>query len=193
MRLPSLRETLNLLKNHGNPPNIIRHSIRVAQVALEILKKFDISNNLDRKLIITGALLHDITKMKSIKTGEDHAQTGATLIKKLGYNELAPLIKYHILLKEPIANPHITEVELVFYADKRVKHTEVVSLKERFLDVIKRYCKNQKPTPDMLKTYKQAIAIEKIIFANIDLTPRDLLKLNKKPIDIKEIKKWLED
>lgn len=193
MKLPNLKYCLLLLKEQGNPQNIIEHSIRVSQVTLELVKKLAKNYKLNIKLAVLGALLHDITKMKSIKTGEDHAQTGALLLEQLGYKSLAPLIRYHIALKEPIANPHITEVELVFYADKRVKHTEVVSLKERFLDVIKRYCKNQKPTPDMLKIYKQAITIEKIIFANIDLTPRDLLKLNKKPIDIKEIKKWLED
>jgi len=193
MKLPTLESSLLLLKQQGNPKNIIYHSIRVAQVTLELAKELKDIYELDIKLALLGALLHDVTKMKSIKTGEDHAQTGAVLIEKLGYESIAPLIRHHIILKEPIANPSITEVELVFYADKRVKHTEVVSVKERFRDVIKRYCKGDKPTPIMAKIYRQTLNLEKVIFSNISLSPFDLLKINQKPIDIKEIKKWLED
>ncbi len=193
MTLPSLEEALILLEKQGNPQNIIDHSIRVAQVTFELAKELSSRFNLDVKLSILGALLHDITKMRSIETGEDHAQTGAFIIESLGYKDLAPLIRHHIILKEPIANPTITEVELVFYADKRVKHSEVVSVKERFLDVIHRYCKGQKPTPMMIKIYKQTLYLEKVIFSNISLKPNTLLMINQKPIDIKEIKKWLED
>jgi len=191
--LPTLDEAILLLRQQGNPKNIIDHSIRVAQVTLELAQELKSIYNIDLKLALLGALLHDVTKMRSIKTGEDHAQTGAFLIEELGYKELAPLIRHHIMLKEPIANPAVTEVELVFYADKRVKHTEVVSIKERFVDVIMRYCPGQRPTPTMIKIYKQTLELEKIIFSNILLNPSDLFGINQKPIDIKEIKRCLED
>jgi len=191
--LPTLEEAIWLLKQQGNPKNIIDHSIRVAQVTLELTQKLKLIYNIDVKLCLLGAILHDVTKMKSIKTGEDHAQTGAFLIESLGYKELAPLIRHHIILKEPIANPAITEVELVFYADKRVRHAEVVSIKERFVDVIRRYCHGQRPTPTMTKIYKQTLELERIIFSNILINPSDLFMINQKPIDIKEIKRCLED
>ena len=67
------------------------------------------------------------------------------------------------------------------YADKRVKHTEIVSLKERFEDGHKRYSHRypemglNKERTDMIDN--KFFEIETEIFNNLDFKPDELAKM----------------
>ena len=92
--------------------------------------------DVNKKLIIAGALLHDIERAK-----DNHIARGVSLLKKLGFPEVAEVIKRHSLYKieNEEVQPHTFEEKIVFYADKRVIGNKVASLKERFDDITKRY------------------------------------------------------
>jgi len=158
-------------------PQILRHSELVTQVALFIADKLnEEGRNIDLSLVQAGALLHDIAKTQCFETKGNHAEEGGALLVSLGFPAVAGIVRQHIRLDERPYNPNqVTEEELVNYADKRVKHEEVVDLKERFRDIGERY---RGKFPDLEEGLKEAFEktrlIEKKIFTIIRISPKDI-------------------
>jgi uncharacterized protein len=174
---PSRQECFELIRRYEMLPHIVRHSELVADVALLIARKLNSGGeHLDLALVEAGALLHDIAKTMCIKTNENHAQTGGELLAALGYPAVADIVRQHIRLDPHTGDPRaVTEVELVNYADKRVKHEEVVDIGERFRDVLKRYAKKLPGLePRLKKVQLETERLEERIFSKIDITPQDL-------------------
>lgn len=140
--IPDRSECLKILEQEKVPAHIVAHSELVARVAAAVgallLEK---GQPLDPGLLLAGALLHDISKMRTIENGGNHALLGGERVAELGYPELSPLVARHVDLGEWDRHGPVTEAELVNYADKRVKHSEVVPLRERFDDLLTRYGK----------------------------------------------------
>jgi len=162
-------------------PHIREHSFRVREVAVwlgEHLLQAGFALHLP--LIEVGALLHDLGKTPCLGTGENHADWGARVLEDKGYPEVAEIVRQHIFLDPArIACHPFGEAEIVNYADKRVLHTQVVTLKERFTDLKKRYGQNH---PDRLARIRAAEllarALEARLFQPLTVTPFDLLQLN---------------
>jgi uncharacterized protein len=158
-------------------PNIVRHSKLVTDVALLIARRLNkFGQQLDLALVEAGALLHDITKTISIETKENHAETGGELLTSLGHPMVANIIRQHICLDPGSCHPEaVTEVEIINYADKRVKHEEVVDIEERFRDVLERYVKK---IPDLRARFEQVQLetqlLEQKIFSRIDISPEQI-------------------
>jgi putative nucleotidyltransferase with HDIG domain len=178
--LPSYNDCLALMEAHGMLPHIRAHSFRVMQVADclgQALAGAGVGLNLP--LIATGALLHDLGKTPCLGTGQNHAQWGAEVLASLGYPELARVVREHVRLEEDLPDPRpLREAEVVNYADKRVLHTRVVSLEERFADLRERYGR----TPEALARIAamQVISrdLEERLFAPLPLSPLDLMRSN---------------
>ncbi|NIA08869.1 MAG: HDIG domain-containing protein [Nitrospiraceae bacterium] len=174
------KKCLVLLKNYQVPQHIVIHSLRVAQVGL--FTGFHLNTageDLDLDLIEEGGLLHDITKMDSVHTGRDHALTGFNLLKSLGYPEVGNVVRQHVWLDRDIKDdPEITEAMLVNYADKRVKHTNIVSLSERFKDLLVRYGTTPERQRIIKDLYDDIREIESLIFSKLDINPAKLDELN---------------
>ncbi|SFM93733.1 HDIG domain-containing metalloprotein [Thermodesulforhabdus norvegica] len=138
--VPDRETCFSLMRGVGMPDHIIRHSVLVESIALRlselcIERGFDISAD----LVSAGALLHDIAKARCIEEQCHHAHVGAEMLRERGYPLVALIVKQHVTLcgADLVACP--TESVLVNYADKRVLHDRVVSLDERFRDLIERY------------------------------------------------------
>lgn len=158
-------------------PHIVRHSELVADVALLIGQKLNSSGQqLDIALVEAGALLHDITKTAAIKTKENHAETGGELLASLGYSRVANIARQHICLDPGPSDPNsVTEVELVNYADKRVKHEEIVDIEERFRDVLDRYAKQLPGLERRIKEVQlETRLLEQKVFSKIDISPEEI-------------------
>ena len=98
----------------GMLPNIVAHSFQVCRVAIFLVDHLEKHRTkLDRELVQTSALLHDITKTRSLITGEFHALTGAKFINEMGYPEVAYIIGHHVILEENSASDRPTEVEVL--------------------------------------------------------------------------------
>lgn len=140
MIIPTREECLKILKDNNVPDNIIAHSNLVCDVALKIadlLEKRGIKVN--KGLVAAGALLHDVKKTSQ----NDHVIEGFKLLKSLGFEEVAEVMKKHGLYnfdKEEFV-PKTWEEKIVFYADKRVKNDRIVSVDERFEYIKQRYKK----------------------------------------------------
>ncbi len=164
--LPTRKECLAIIKEHHVPPNIVKHSLTAAKLAVFLaqrLKEKGIVVDVD--LVDRACLLHDIVKICNIKeldysrfeqtvTAEDKAiwqqlrekyegiphEYAAYDVLKDKYPALALTIKKHryigILNKKE--KPNTWEEKLVYYADMRVMHDKIVPLEERLTDAHKR-------------------------------------------------------
>jgi len=176
--IPTRDECLKLMNQYGMLSNIIDHSIEVTKVALYLameLKKRGQRINLG--LVEAASLLHDLTKSECLKTKEDHAWTGSQLLKRMGYERVGEVVAEHIHLSRKYDPSLITEEEIVNYADKRVQHDCIVSLEERFNDLMERYGKGEKPSEEMEQLRKATFQIENKIFSVLGIGPSDLQRV----------------
>ena len=172
--IPTREECFELIRRYGMLPHIVRHSELVTRVALLIARKLeDCGCHLNLALVEAGALLHDITKTECLETKENHAETGGELIASLGYPAVANIIRQHICLDPGSSDPEaITEAEVVNYADKRVKHEEVVDIDERFQDVWERYVEKMPGLRTRFEeVHLETRLLEQKIFSKIDISP----------------------
>jgi len=157
----------------------------VAQVSLVIARLLaGCGLLLDPSLIDAGALLHDITKMSSMRQGENHATSGAQLLDGLGYPQVAEIVRQHIFpdLETPGT---ITEAQVVFYADKRVQHEVIVSLADRLRDLQERYGGTPERNARMAAMNRHTEILEGRIFTWLPINPEILNSLNgRQPDDL---------
>ena len=176
--IPTLEECLDLMKEHNMLENIVHHSLLVNEVGLWLSEELNkTGENIDLAKVQAGALLHDITKTKSITTGEDHAKTGSELLEKLGFESISEIVRQHVMTDDALNSPTISEIEIVNYADKRVLHSKVVTLRKRFDDLRTRYGINQERVYLISQSEKRAIEVEKKIFSKLDVPPDALLSI----------------
>jgi putative nucleotidyltransferase with HDIG domain len=163
--------------------NIRAHSLMVARVADVLLTSLSstLSEALlpDRALTITGALLHDIAKTPCLDMRCDHARQGRDLCLKLGYPEVAEIVREHVILMDFSPNRYTKGVflakEIVYYADKRVRHDEIVSLKERLEYIMDRYGNNDPKRLQLIDTnFEKCRELEEYIFAHLTMNAQDI-------------------
>ncbi|MBN2039496.1 MAG: HDIG domain-containing protein [Spirochaetes bacterium] len=159
-------------------PNIVKHSEQVMNVALIIFNNLKPGINLNKNLILSGSLLHDIKKTESLTSREPHDIIGAEFVKNLGYIELAEIIEEHVILKNFIPEGPLLEKEIVFYADKRVMHDEIVSVEKRIDDILIRYGKTKRRRIEILKNKKIILEVEKKVIFNLKNDIGEILKNN---------------
>jgi len=139
-KLPSRDQATQFLRESGCSKNVIKHCETVAELAAEIAKACK-ENGLavDKKLVETGALLHDIGRSKTHSV--HHAIVGAKIAKSLGLPEpVISIIKRHvgggITAKEAkrlgwpkdVYIPQTLEERIVSYADKLIEGSQRVSI-----------------------------------------------------------------
>lgn len=137
--IPSVRECYEYLDEIDMDDGVIEHSLDVLERALEIHDKF----GGDLKLIVAGALLHDVGR--SVTHSVEHGVEGGKIARKEGWHEeLAKIIERHIgggITREEaeeqglpvkIYVPETLEEKLICHADN------TAGGKERFDDLIDR-------------------------------------------------------
>ncbi len=124
---PDEAECEAMLDAVGTPEQSRRHSVVVAELAVEIAVRLVAGGlTIDIDAVRAGALLHDIAK------GEpDHALAGARRVAAFGFGKTAEIVAAHMEMAfEP--GQSLDERHLVFLADKLVKGERRVSLEDRF-------------------------------------------------------------
>jgi len=179
-KVPSSDQCYNLLKKYAVPDHIIRHSEVVSRVAVFLAVRLNSSGeNLSIAAVKAAALLHDITKMEGIESRQDHAKTGRRLLEGLGFRRIGEIVGEHIRLRGGREAHPLTEEEIINYSDKRVMHTEIVTLRERFADLRRRYGLkgSDKNTIERIMALEdRAYELEKRIFSGLDFAPEELLQ-----------------
>lgn len=182
MRIPTRDECLTLMVQYGMLENIIHHSIEVGRVALYLSMELNRKGQrIDLGLVEAASLLHDLAKTECLKTKQDHAQTADRLLKGLGYDRVGDVVGQHVWLLKEGDRTTVSEEEVVNYADKRVRHDQIVSLEERFSDLKDRYGRDEHAIDYLERMEKAIFEVEDKIFLILQISPNDLQHL---PLDL---------
>lgn len=179
MAYPNPAECQELLIRHRVPWHIQEHSRQVCRVAL-VLGEALVAQGvpLQLPLLSAGALLHDIAKAATLANGGNHALLGAEWLTRLGYPQVADIVAQHVCLRQdPATLITIGEVELVNYADKRVRHTDIVSLAARFADLQQRYGRTPEARRLIAANARRSQVLEEKIFLPLNFHPDDIPQL----------------
>ena len=170
-RIPSRAECDALMVQYSMLPNIVKHSREVMRVALAIVDNLRSGVSVNRDLVLAAALLHDITKTKSLETKERHDTSGGELLRELGFRSAAEIVEQHVIIHNLNLEGRLEEREIVYYADKRVLHDTIVTIEERVHDLIQRYAATEEIRHRILQNKTQALAVERKIvgFMAMDL------------------------
>jgi putative nucleotidyltransferase with HDIG domain len=178
MKTPSRESCYRLICRMKMLDHIVAHSLQVCRVSTLLAELFERRRiSLNRELVQASALLHDITKTRSFETGENHAETGAKLLKDLGYPEVGRIIGQHVRLDAYAASGEPTEAEIVNYSDKRVLHDKIVSLTERMGYILEKYGDEPEKRERILWLSEKTRLMEARLFTILSISPLDLKDL----------------
>jgi len=165
-----------LLASHGVPPHIRRHSGLVARVARRVAAALRARGEpVDVALVEAAALLHDIAKAPCLESRLDHAAEGGRVLRELGLPAVAELVERHVHLGEWDPLGPVTGAEIVNYADKRVLYVGIVSLEDRFSDLIIRYSRGRADIEERIRgNWATMRAVEAKIFARLPFDPSEV-------------------
>ena len=189
----------------ATPLHVRAHCKQVANVGRQIaeayLEKLQIA---DLNLVHTSCLLHDMARvcdfrvldrskfaeevtdakwkkwleLRSRYSERHHGDIAHEALTARGFTETAEAIRLHKTVNLPDEFPSYDSLEkmIVYYADKRVKHTEIVSLKERFRDGRERYGQTNTPEQEakFIKAEKMGYDLERLIFKPLDIESGDV-------------------
>jgi putative nucleotidyltransferase with HDIG domain len=179
--IPSVETCFHFMDRYRMMAHIRDHSVVVAAVARVIsqgLKEAGIE--ISAKKAVAGALLHDIGKTASFTSGQDHSEIGRRICLDNGLEEIANIVGEHVSLKTYDFIKNYSEKEIVYYADKRVNHDEIVSLEERLAYILERYGRNNKKLCQRIKgNFERCLLIEEKLFRVLDFKPDALAPMVK--------------
>ncbi len=161
---------IKLLRAVGCEEAVIEHCIAVAELALEIA---DTKEGVDKELVFTGAMLHDIGRART--HGIEHGFLGGEIARALGLDDkLVRIIQRHVgagltakeaeLLGLPIAEdflPETMEEKIVTYADCLIEGTRRTSI-EHTISKFKEKLGENHPAIERLKKLHRALTGEPI-------------------------------
>lgn len=172
----SREECQAIWDHYHTPANVRLHCEAVCREAERIGKELlNAGRKVDLKVIESGALLHDVARIKS-----QHPQAGASILIREGYPRIAEIVRKHHELECPhqyqLSDQEFDrwlEEAVVYLADKRTQQEGQVSLEERFTQSRKR-CEQMPDREEALaaheRRYQQAKKIEAVI--------EDVLQIN---------------
>jgi len=204
--LPTPKECQAIIEEHHVPPHIVKHSLAVAKLAVFLAQRLtEKGMTVDVNLVDRACLLHDIARICDFKeldfnrfeqpvTAEDKAkwrqlrakyegiphEYAACDILKDKFPVLALTIKKHryIGILDEEEKPNTWEEKLVYYADKRIMHDNIVSLEERLTEAHKRnvffYDTEAQSKIITAKVDPLIYRLEKEIFDEIGLSPLEI-------------------
>jgi uncharacterized protein len=177
-RVPTNAEVFDLMAKWGFPDGIKEHSIVVKDIAMEFVKKIRNRNpnaKIDARVVETGALLHDIGRIKS--HGLDHGFRGYQALMDVKVDErVARCALVHVLggftlddIKHEFPGnfkdikvslmPQSIEEKIVCFSDKHAVGAMQVTVKKRF----SRWFKKHGKTPFLLKSRYRIMQLDKDI------------------------------
>jgi hypothetical protein len=190
-------------------PNLQEHMLRVAGVASLITNNY--AKTIDKEVIITAALLHDLGNMAKIKLGafpefaeplgvkhwdkiltdfknkygnNDYIATYAILRELNIPKEIYNLVTSLEFAKAPqTAKSENLGLKICLYSDARVSPHGVVLLNERLDEVKVRYIRNKGVSEKKFNLIaKNLFLIEEQIFTHCKIKPEDITEEKVKPL-----------
>lgn len=176
--IPTVAQCFRLIDEHRMLANIREHSIIVARIATRLAEELrDTGHQLSVSLVVAAALLHDIGKTACLDSDRDHAAYGREICLAHGFDELAEIVGGHVSFRDNSLGT-FSEYDIVFYADKRVTHDQVVSLDEREIYILERYGRNDPHRLAIIREHCRSWRlVEARLFASLGFEPVELAGL----------------
>ncbi len=180
--IPTIEQCLHFIDRYEMLDNIRHHSFMVARVAKTLtigLAKHPTTQTPDINEVIAGALLHDIAKTRCLKNNSHHARDGQSICMELGYPEIGAIVLEHVVLRDFNRELYQKGIfgakELVYYADKRVRHDQVVTLADRLSYIVERYGNNDPIKEKRIQeNFAATITFESLLFSHLNYQPEEL-------------------
>jgi hypothetical protein len=174
--IPTVKQCYQLMDQYEMPDHMRHHSIVVEKVASLITRGLiGAGIPLSMELITAGALMHDIAKKICLSEGCDHSLVGEEICLKNQLDEIADLVGEHVRLKHFDPEGIILEKEIIYYADKRVAHDQIVTIEERLKDLYIRYGKgNVALEKRMEENFRICLRVEQKLFSKLSFKPNDI-------------------
>jgi len=204
-RIPTEAVIHQLYEEWATPEHVRAHIKQVSHVAMQLAQAFVRKGEIvNLNLLHAASMLHDISRVCDFRTlerdkfheevtdekwkkweacrlehkGVHHADIASDQLRQLGFLEVADVVRLHRsvnLVDEPDSYDTL-EKKILYYADKRVKHDEVVDLNERFRDGWERY--GQYDDTQTRKRFesveKKTHRLEKELFKGLGIEPEDI-------------------
>jgi putative nucleotidyltransferase with HDIG domain len=168
VKLPSREKCMEMLAENHNPPNVVKHSLLVNRVANYLAKKIkEAGKEVSLSLVDRASLLHDVAKYRTLDSDIRHGEAGYELLMERGYPEIAEIVREHAL-SEILDRNMLKSLEsrIVYYADKRVRKDEIVSLEERFEYLRERYGRKSPGIMEVInRCYEPCRGLEEELFS----------------------------
>jgi putative nucleotidyltransferase with HDIG domain len=157
------QEAFELLSSYGHDAPWIRHCVAVSRVAQRVAGLISANRALDSRLLVVGALLHDIGRYKT-QDAILHGVEGYHLLSSLGHHQEAFICASHVLcgmgrreaarhgLPEQDFIPRTLEERLVPLIDSVVELDRPTSFEARCASITRRYHKD----PQFLNRFVRA-------------------------------------
>ncbi|MCX6801499.1 MAG: HDIG domain-containing protein [Candidatus Diapherotrites archaeon] len=167
-RIPTEKECLEMLAQNNVPENIVRHSVKVKEFALEFAQKMAAKGvKVNLSLVRAGALLHDLDKFETLGTKKMHGTLAWEKLRAKGCYAVAEIARKHLI--ERVGELSSWEEKLVYYADKRIIDEKLVSVPERLEFIKQKYGLKDKKLMAKIKESENAIlALEKSILETLN-------------------------
>ena len=175
MKIPSRKKCYRLIREMEMMEHIVAHSIQVCRVAVMLVDHLRAGGlDLNSNLVEASALLHDITKTRSFRTGETHSETGCHFLVDQGYPEVGNVVRQHVRLDAYFESKTVSEAEVVNYADKRVLHDKIVTLSQRMNYIMERYGTTPEIQQKLRWLWEKSLEQERRIFADLSFSPEQV-------------------
>ena len=186
-------EVQQLIEEFRPPMHVQRHCRAVTKFAVKLGSRLVANGEkLDLNLLRHAALLHDLMRVVDFRTftpedfpdpasaadvelwenlrekwkGVHHAEAAAQILAERGFGRVAEVVRKHQYLQIK-KGFDIWEEKLLYYADKRTKHDQLVSLQERLQDGRNRNLPETENTPEAQAMDAKVFALEQEIFTKI--------------------------
>jgi putative nucleotidyltransferase with HDIG domain len=143
--VPPYQICLHWLLEEGSPHTVLTHVQTVAATAYRMaLWMRARGGTLNPLLAHRGGLLHDLAKATSFRSdrnNEDHGELAARLLMKNNQPDIAEIARRHLLFRplDDDCRPETPEQKLVYFMDKLVEGSHLVTLEERIDHLRQRY------------------------------------------------------
>ncbi len=183
-RVPTREQCLAYMDDFSMLANIRAHSLMVASAAAALLAGLQAAGITRQPLppedlVLAGALLHDIAKSQCLYGTCKHALVGQEICLDLGFPEIAEIVREHVVLSDYATERYRQGIfnakELVYYADKRVRHDMIVSLDSRLEYILGRYGDSDPQKEAMIiANFNLCREFERLLFTFLDFPPSKL-------------------
>ncbi len=184
IRVPTREQCLTFMDDFVMLDNIRLHSLMVAHAAAALLAGLRMAGKTRaplpaEDLVVAGALLHDIAKTQCLHGICKHALVGREICRDLGFPEIGEIVSEHVVLSDYAPERYRLGIfnakELIYYADKRVRHDKIVSLESRLEYILERYGENDPQKEVMIiANFQICQEFERLLFSFLDFPPSEL-------------------